>query len=295
MSDQTKRTDLADELYELSQPVEGIERSRRRLHGLDVTSVAVNTADAAERLGKPRGRYVTIDISPLAEHEEGSFENSVAAICAELRALLPDCGGKPVLVVGLGNRAVTPDAVGPLAADKVLATRHLLENLPDQFGMLRPVTVITPGVLGTTGIETGEIVSGILRKVPHAAVIALDALAARREMRLCRTVQLADTGVSPGSGVGNTRFPLDSETLGVPCIALGVPTVVDTATLTADVLDEEGISYDYDSLREKHNGMFVTPKDIDVLSAQCARAIGYGINTALQPELSLADIDLFLS
>ena len=157
---------------------------------------------------------------------------------SQLKKLLPPKGA--VLVAGLGNRAMTPDAVGPLAVEHLLVTRHLISALPNCFGSFRAVSAVTPGVLGQSGVESAEAVAALVRELQPAAVIAVDALAARRTERLCTTVQLSDTGIAPGSGVGNHRHPLNRETLGVPVIAIGVPTVIDGATLAADLLESAG-------------------------------------------------------
>ena len=194
-----------------------------------------------------------------------------------------------MLVVGLGNRAITPDAVGPQVQAHTLATRHLVAAMPEQFGAFRPVAALAAGVLGTTGMESGELVQAVCRAVRPAWVIAVDALAARSVERLCRTIQLSNAGIVPGSGVGNHRFALDEQTLGVPVAAIGVPTVVYGATLAADLLGHEP-----QGLGEAGD-LLVTPKDIDSQVADLSKVIGYGINLALQPQLSVEDVELLLS
>jgi spore protease len=211
----------------------------------------------------------------------------------QLKTLLPAEG--PVLVVGLGNRAMTPDAVGPLAADSVLVTRHLISAMPKHFSGFRPVAVFRAGVLGTTGVESAEAVRGLAAEVQPALIIAIDALASRRCGRVCRTVQLSDTGIIPGSGVGNHRWALDRETLGVPVIAIGVPTVVDSATLAADLLEEAGImEIDENKLRRGQENLMVTPRDIDAQVRDLSKVVGYGINWALQ-DLEIEEIAALLS
>ena len=218
------------------------------------------------------------------------------ALAAELGALLGLAPGAPALVVGLGNRAITPDNIGPKAADQTMVTRHLVERVPEHFGSFRPVAALAAGVLGTTGMESGELVRAVAETLRPACVIAVDALASRSLRRVCRTIQLADTGITPGSGVGNARAALNAETLGVPVIAVGVPTVVDAATLTCDVLAEAGKGeLNPAALQGAGDGLIVTPKDIDTQVHDLAKVIGYGINLALHTGLTIGDVELFLS
>ena len=220
----------------------------------------------------------------------------LAALAAELGALLGLAPGAPALVVGLGNRAITPDNIGPKAADQTMVTRHLVERVPEHFGSFRPVAALAAGVLGTTGMESGEVVRAVAEQIKPACVVAVDALASRSLRRVCRTIQLADTGITPGSGVGNARAALNAETLGVPVIAVGVPTVVDAATLTCDVLAEAGKGeLNPAALQGAGNGLIVTPKDIDTQVHDLAKVIGYGINLALHTGLTIEDVELFLS
>ena len=177
-----------------------------------------------------------------------------------------------------------------------MVTRHLIHELPDLFGAYRPVSALQPGVLGLTGVETGEIVKGVCEKSGPSAVIAVDALAARRVGRVLRTVQFTDSGIMPASGLGQTRFPLSEQTLGIPCIAIGVPTVVDAATLTADVLEDAGMPPRAGINPEGEYGrMLVTPRDIDAEVACVAKIVGYGINLALQPGCDCEEITAFLA
>ena len=200
-----------------------------------------------------------------------------------------------MLVIGLGNGAMTPDAVGPLAADSVLVTRHLIAAMPKHFSGFRPVAVFRTGVLGTTGVESAEAVRGLVEQVQPALVIAIDALASRRVGRVCTTVQLSDTGIIPGSGVGNHRAALNQETLGVPVFSIGIPTVVDAATLAADLLEESGImDIDGDKLRSSQQNLMVTPRDIDQQVRDLGKVVGYGINWALQ-DLEIEEINALLS
>ena len=210
-----------------------------------------------------------------------------------LKGLVPPEG--PVLVVGLGNRAMTPDAVGPLTLDSILVTRHLISAMPRQFSGFRPVSVFRSGVLGTTGVESAEAVRGLAAEVKPALIIAVDALASRRVGRVCATVQLADTGIIPGSGVGNHRSALNRDTLGVPVFSIGIPTVVDAATLAADLLEEAGAErVDEEALRASQQNLMVTPRDIDAQVRDLSKVVGYGINWALQ-DLEIEEMNALLS
>ena len=295
-----KRTDLALEARELWQEsagkttrLAGVKATKRKQEGYPVTRVDILDQRGEEALGKPRGTYLTVDLTTFWQRREDFFQRAVRAVGAPLKELVPTEG--PVLVVGLGNRAMTPDAVGPLAADHVLVTRHLISAMPRQFSGFRPVSVLRTGVLGTTGVESAESVRGLAAEVKPACVIAVDALASRRTGRVCAAVQLSDTGIIPGSGVGNHRSPLNAGTLGVPVIAIGVPTVVDSATLAADLLEESGITdYDAEALQKSRQNLMVTPRDIDQQVRDLGKVIGYGINWALQ-DLEIEEINALLS
>ena len=295
-----KRTDLALEARELWQEsagkttrLAGVKATKRKQEGYPVTRVDILDQRGEEALGKPRGTYLTVDLTTFWQRREDFFQRAVRAVGAPLKELVPTEG--PVLVVGLGNRAMTPDAVGPLAADHVLVTRHLISAMPRQFSGFRPVSVLRTGVLGTTGVESAESVRGLAAEVKPACVIAVDALASRRTGRVCAAVQLSDTGIIPGSGVGNHRSPLNAGTLGVPVIAIGVPTVVDSATLAADLLEESGITdYDGEKLRASRQNLMVTPRDIDQQVRDLGKVIGYGINWALQ-DLDIDEMTALLS
>ena len=295
-----KRTDLALEARELWQEsagkttrLTGVKAVKRKQEGYPVTRVDILDSRGEEALGKPRGSYLTVDLTTFWQRKSDFFQRAVRAVGTPLKELLPTEG--PVLVVGLGNRAMTPDAVGPLAADHVLVTRHLISAMPRQFSGFRPVSVLRSGVLGTTGVESAEAVRGLASEVKPACVIAVDALASRRVGRVCAAVQLSDTGIIPGSGVGNHRHPLNAETLGVPVIAIGVPTVVDSATLAADLLEETGVTdYDEEKLRASRQNLMVTPRDIDQQVRDLGKVIGYGINWALQ-DLDIDEMNALLS
>lgn len=289
----TQRTDLAQESHELWQQsskktdrLPGVEAHDSNEQGFSVHRVTISDRQGADALGKPIGTYVTIELDGLLRREESAFPRAAGAIASLLTPLLPS--GGEALVAGLGNRAITPDLIGPLAADHILVTRHLVEQLPDYFGHFRPVSALTPGVLASTGIESGTLIRSAVRELNPACVIAVDALASRSVHRLCRTVQLSDSGIIPGSGVGNHRTALTRETLGIPVISVGVPTVVEASTLIMDLLGTEG--------NEDLPGsdLFVTPREVDSRVADMSRVIGYGISMALNPGLSVEDLDMLL-
>ena len=295
-----KRTDLALEAREIWQEsaekttrLSGVKATKQRQEGYPVTRVDILDGRGEAALGKPQGSYLTIDLTTFWQRKADFFERAVRAVGSQLKTLLPPEG--PALVIGLGNDAMTPDAVGPLAVDSVLVTRHLIAAMPKHFSGFRPVAVQRTGVLGTTGVESAEAVRGLVAEVQPALVIAVDALASRRVGRVCATVQLSDTGIIPGSGVGNHRSALNRETLGVPVFAVGIPTVVDAATLAADLLEESGITdYDGEALQKSRQNLMVTPRDIDAQVRDLSKVVGYGINWALQ-DLEIEEINALLS
>lgn len=276
------RTDLA---VEAATPCplgqEDVAREQRETRGVSVTHIRVLTPRGEAAVGKPRGRYITVTLPPLTD-EERALARHATVIGEELRRMLPPEG--TILVVGLGNRTVTPDALGPSVAGMVLATRHIQGEFARTAGLtdLRPVAVVAPGVLGQTGTESSELVRGVCREIRPAAVVVVDALAARSTKRLGCTVQLCDTGISPGSGVGNNRRPLNREVLGVPVIGMGVPTVVDAATLARELTGKQAAPTD--------PPMMVTPREIDVMIGRAARLLAMSIHTALQPEYSPVEL-----
>lgn len=291
------RTDLAVEAIEnhkTAAALPHVRQSDRTLEGFAVHEVRILSEDAAREIGKPQGRYLTLELDALIRREEDAFPRACKALSTLLRELLPHPNDGPVLIVGLGNRMITPDAIGPQTADHVIATRHLVAQSPAIFADWRPVSALAPGVLGQTGVETGEVICGVLDRVRPAAVIAVDALAAGRLSRLLRTVQLADTGITPGAGVGNARAALNKETLGVPVIAVGVPTVVDGATLAHEISSQLGQPA-CEALDDLSQPVMITTRDIDREVADISRMIGHAVNMALHPHLSVADIDLYLS
>ena len=305
------RTDLAMEAHELlcaksrAQTLSGVDSRTVFRRGCSVTSVRIDTEGAARQLGKPRGRYVTLDLSPLQKNADDVLERASRAVGAELRALLGE-NVKSVLVAGLGNANMTPDAIGPRSAEHVLVTRHLRQN--GAFPAFCSVSVLTPGVLGRTGIEAMETLRGTVRAVQPDAVIAIDALASRSLMRLCSTVQLSDTGIVPGSGVGNHRLGLTEETLGVRVIAVGVPMVVYASTIARDAMARLMEEYHVDSgdhseaagrlLQQVADGflgnMVVTPREIDEMVLSVADLLSEGLNRALQPSLDEETLHTYL-
>ena len=290
-----RRTDLALEAKELwtesaekETKLEGVRARDSLREGYQVTTVDILDEQGASSLGKPVGSYVTVQLDALARREEDAFGRAARAIAAELNGLLKLPEEATCLVVGLGNRAITPDLIGPLAAEHTLVTRHLVEHLSEHFGHLRPVAVLAPGVLATTGVESGQLIQAAAEHLRPACVIAIDALASRSVERLCRTVQLSDTGITPGSGVGNHRMALDRATLGVPVLSIGVPTVVEASTLMMDLLGRE------DDAGLPGGDLFVTPREVDSRVADLSRVIGYGVSLALNPSLSVDDLTMLM-
>ena len=297
------RTDLAVEAKELwresaseQTQLSGVEASDKDLHGFQVTTVKILDENGERELGKPKGTYVTIELDSLIRREDEAFERGTSAVNAELRAMLHLEPGQTVLIVGLGNADITPDAVGPITANHVMVTRHLVEKLPEQFGTMRPVTVLKTGVLGTTGIESSELIRAVAEKFRPDCIVAVDALASRKLSRVCRTIQLADTGIVPGSGVGNARAEISRATLGIPVVAVGVPTVVDATTLTTDLAEQAGVTdLRREDLDRFGGSMIVTPKEIDTQVRDISKLLGYGINLALHDGFQVDDINMFLS
>lgn len=288
-----RRTDLALEARELlGEDIKGAEYTDETVGGLRIERLSITSDRAARLLKKPEGTYVTAQMPPLTDNIR-DIDSRVTALSEEIRRLLPVHG--PVLVAGLGNEEITPDALGPKTASKVLATRHITGEIARSTGLdrLRAVAVINTGVTGKTGIETGELLLGVIRNIRPTALIAIDALASRRLERLGCTVQISDTGIAPGAGVGNRRIRIDRETMGIPVIAVGVPTVVDALTLAFDLLD---VDDEKQSIQLTHavspqgRGMVVTPKEVDMLVDRAARLISLCINMALQHDIDTEDL-----
>lgn len=280
------RTDLASEAHALWQAsadkttqLRGVIAREEKLSGYLVTNVDIISEEGAQALGKPQGRYSTLELEELPLHANSDFDSACHALAGIITRCLPD-GVKSFLVAALGNPDVTPDALGPLCAENVIVTRHLKRQMPEAFRAMSDVAVLRTGVLGTTGIESALSVSTLVRELKPDCVIAVDALAGSELSRLCRTVQVCDSGIAPGSGVGNDRAALSRSTLGVPVVAVGVPTVVDASSFG----DERELA-----------GMFVTPRYIDSSVRSAARLIAYAVNLALHPGISMDEISELLS
>ncbi|MEN6470540.1 MAG: GPR endopeptidase [Clostridiaceae bacterium] len=288
-------TDLALEARELHPELTGVTEENAERAGITISRIRVETDEAAQKIGKQKGTYVTLDAPDLVSRPLELFEELSKALSDELKTLLKDLKkDATVLVVGLGNRAITPDSLGPAVAELVYVTRHIAEFLPDALpGPVRLVCAAAPGVLGVTGIETMEVVRGMTEHVKPDLIIAIDSLASRRAARISTTLQLTDAGISPGSGVGNARAGLTKDTFGVPVIAIGVPLVVYASTISQDTIsliaDETGLHKDEERLKalaekvinEKIGTLIVTPKDIDTIVKDMARILADGINLAL--------------
>ncbi len=286
------RTDLALEQGEIhaGKGLKGIEHTVKKTNGITVTEIRITDKEGENALKRKSGRYITVEI-PRFSKSTKYFESGIKAVADGIKSLIPEKG--TVLVAGLGNENITPDALGPRCASLVFSTRHISKEIQKNIGFdsLRSVARITPGVLGQNGIETGEIISGIIREISPAVLITVDALASRRLARLGCTVQICNTGITPGSGVGNSRAEISENTMGIPVIAVGVPTVVDAATLAHDLT---GASANKKYEKDSEN-MMVTPREIDVIIDRSAKLISTAINMALQPELSVEEISALIS
>ena len=307
------RTDLASErrdIYKkansLENEIDGIESEKEEINDkITVERVKITNENGARAIGKPEGSYITIDIKKLKIAQDEDIEKSAETLANELTKILDkhiDKQGE-ILVVGLGNIYVTPDALGPKVINQIEVTRHIINYLPQYVNEgTRMVSAISPGVLGTTGIETVEILKGIVDNINPKLIIVIDALASRSIERISSTIQLSDTGIIPGAGVGNKRTEISQSTLGIPVIAIGIPTVVETAVLVNDCLDifigklqEEAKSNDYlNKLKEQDNyeeikdallpsdyNLIVTPKEIDDLIENMSDIVAMGINQSM--------------
>ncbi len=287
------RTDLAIEAHELqSEEVKGVEYTREEKEGLCIERLDVKTKRAGQLLSKEAGRYVTISLPPLTDSVRET-DKRLLVISEEIRRLIPVNG--MVMVVGLGNVNITPDALGPKVAQGVLATRHITGEIARSTGLdrLRAVAVLQTGVTGQTGIETGELILSVVKRIRPTALIVVDALASRGLERLGCTLQISDTGIAPGAGVGNHRMKISEETLGVPVIALGIPTVVDAATLVCDLLpadDEKTHRNLVESVSPRGSSMVVTPREIDLLIDRAAHLLSLSINLSLHPDIEVSDL-----
>lgn len=320
MSGYTVRTDLAIEAREMlsrnvKEDMPGVVVETGEDEDVVLTCVHITTAAAEATLGKPQGTYVTLEAQGL-RYKNSLLEQKIMKLFAQelakMAKLPPDA---VVLVVGLGNWNVTPDALGPRSVQKIVVTRHLQSMLsPELKGGVRSVCAIAPGVLGLTGMETAEIIQGIVYKVKPALVIAIDALAAASSRRVNTTVQIANTGIHPGSGVGNKRFGLNQQSLGVPVIAIGVPTVVHASTIAMDTIrtlqEHASFARYFKSMQNLNENdqhtiirqvlpealgeLMVTPKEIDRLIDDMADIVAGGINQAMHPTIDYKNIHMYL-
>ena len=267
--------------------VDGVRVMDSLLEGYTVTSITVSTETGSRALGKPMGRYITVNLQPYFQRQAHFFSRGVRCLGRELRHLLPRLkDGDTVLVAGLGNRQLSCDAVGPVAVENLLVTRHMVSAAPHHFRHFTSVAAIITGVVGQTGVETQELIAGTVERISPAAVIVIDALCARSHHRLCTTVQLSDTGLTPGSGVGNHRAAIDAAALGVPVIAIGIPTIIAGSTLAHELTG---------NVPHEDDELFLTPRDVSTRVNELGRLIGYSITTALQPSLTVEDITGLLS
>ncbi len=305
------RTDLASErrdVYKKAnklEDVEGIETTKEEINEkLAVERVKIITDNAEQVIQKPKGNYITIDVKGLKIAQEEEIQDAANCVAKELKTIVDShvASQDEILVVGLGNIYVTPDALGPKVVNEIEITRHIINYMPEYAKAgARKVSAISPGVLGTTGIETVEILKGIVDNIHPSLIIVIDALASRSIERISSTVQISDTGIVPGAGVGNTRTEISEKTLGIPVVALGIPTVVESAVIVNDSLDlfitklqDEGKSNEYfNELKEKDNyeeikkalmpseyNLIVTPKEIDELIENMSQIVAVGINNA---------------
>ncbi|NLK77641.1 MAG: GPR endopeptidase [Clostridiales bacterium] len=309
------RTDLALETREKFEEdnveIKGVKVDEKYLEETEikVTTMVIETENGAKAMGRPKGNYITVEASDMDGQDEEYHQRISMELARIIKNLLPKTEEKlSVLIVGLGNREVTPDALGPRVVDQMMITRHVLKEFGKYaFGEeeVTSVSGIVPGVMAQTGMESQEIIRGIIEETAPDVLIAIDALAARSTKRLSRTIQITDTGINPGSGVGNHRHGLSKETVGIPVIAIGVPTVVDAATIVSDTMQnliqamEESAHLQslstglnalnamekYELIREllspQLNTMFVTPKDIDESVRKLSDTISEGLNIAL--------------
>ncbi len=314
------RTDLALEAREYArggreQEVPGVSVTEERTESTLVTRVMIDTPEGVAAMGKPIGHYITVEAPKLRGHNRVVEDEVASVFAAELARMTNLTDDSSVLVVGLGNWNATPDALGPRVVSDLLITRHLQDFVPPELkGRLRSVCAVAPGVLGLTGIETGDIIRGIAERVQPDIVVAVDALAARKLDRILTTIQIADTGITPGSGVGNKRVGVTQETIGCPVVAIGVPTVVHASTIAYDTIDLllhefRGQTQFYEILAEMDQedkrklisevlspavgDLMVTPKEIDVHIVEMARVVANGLNSAFHPGIDQSDMNRY--
>ncbi len=320
------RTDLALEAREMAQEenqfhIPGVKVDTINKDNIQVTRVEVVSEEGEIRIGKPMGNYITLEMPEIGDRNPEYDEKVSQMLAEEIKRITNINDDSIVLIVGLGNWNVTPDAVGPKVVRKLMVTRHIFEFLPEQVDdRMRSLCAIAPGVLGITGIETGEIIKGLVDRVKPDLVIAVDALASRKTSRIASTIQIADTGINPGSGIGNKRMAISKETLGVPTLAIGIPTVVYAHTIGRDSLDmlikefsnsvEQGSEFykilesmnekDFDMLvgevlAQGFGDLIVTPKEVDDLIDSVSQIIADGLNIAVHRAMSIEDVNRYLN
>ncbi len=319
-------TDLALEAREMyrekeEQEIKGVIVDVETLEEIVITRVEIVENHAAEIMGKPIGNYVTIECSGMRKADADLKDLMSEILAKEIKKVAPEKENIKVLIVGLGNWNITPDALGPKVVDKVFVTRHLFKLYNKKADeSMSEISAISPGVMGTTGVDTGEIIMGIVQNVKPDLVVAVDALASRKMQRVNTTIQLSDTGITPGSAMQSKRTALNKQTLNVPVIAIGVPTVVDAATLASDTIDmaikafsrqskkgsqfyrmlgELGAEEKYTLIKEVLEpydaNVIVTPKDIDDVITTLSSVIANGINIALNPGIDLKDVNRYIN
>lgn len=318
-------TDLAVENREIYQPdrereVQGVSVNVKEENNYSVTTVEVMNEEGSQIIKKPLGRYVTIEVPNLDKTDEDLKDEISIVLSKELKSLTKDYKKDKILIIGLGNWNISSDALGPKVVDRVLVTRQYFINYnKDSDETMTNVAAMSPGVMGITGIETMDIVKGIVDKIKPDLLIAVDALSSRKMDRVSTTIQISDVGITPGSGIGNNREPLSRDTLGIPVIAVGIPTVVNAATLANDTMEliintlkeTEGVGKEFyqlldDLSKEEKYGLIeevlnpfmgnviVTPKDIDVIIDDLSIIVANGLNIALHPGIDIKDVNRYI-
>ncbi len=302
------KTDLADESDEIMREkflkTEGIETHKKTVSGVNVFSMTVKDGRGERLCGKRCGRYVTLDVGSTEIYDTATFERICDVFCSVIRSftdVIRDIGGS-FLIAGLGNPSITADSVGTESVKSFIVTRHIKETAPKLFEKFAfsETSAITPDVFGNTGVEAAEIIKGVADDIKPSCVIAIDALSSRRLSKLATTVQICDTGICPGSGVGNVRTEISNETIGVPVIAIGVPTVVNAATLISDVMTEtfpdEKSGFNISEKLKESGGLdcFVSKKDCGAQIKSISRLIGYSLNKAIHKDIEYSEMRDFL-
>ncbi len=301
------RTDLALEAKEMYHDkakditdIEGVKATSREEDGVIVTHVEVLNQKGSYSIGKPIGNYYTFEMPDFKEVGYAYYYIVTELLSEHLQQIISDLKNKTILVAGLGNRQITSDALGPFTVDKLIVTRHLHELVPDKTKGLGSICAISPSVLGMTGIETAEIIKGVCEKIKPAALIVVDALASRKMQRVATTIQMSDTGINPGSGIGNNRKEISEKTIGIPVVSIGVPMVVDVITIAYDAVLKNCTQCGdlLKKLEEKKQGsstlFTVTPKDIDKLTLQMANIISAAINISAH-NIQIDDIGKYIN